>query len=373
MRQSADGVDKMDLTMLRITSWFLLALVTLVLLLVLGVAAFQQGTSMEVLAGFSGKPLWLIGVLAMGLLLIVLLLLLWLRRKRVSAILLISMLSLGIALGFNSRHAVPDATVQFVSQGSLMEADLFLTHEPDAATVVIVHGSANFPRSFYQYWASQLHAMGLNVLLPDKRGAGQSGGVFVSDNNGSEENLSLLADDVAAAVDHVANVDGINREKIGLFGLSQAGWTAPMAALKQPEIDFMILLTAPTVSTHEEAVWSELRGDDDTAARVSFAEADRIMASTQPEGVDARHALARLELPVLWLFGDQDNSIPSTKSMAVIDQLSADGRPYSYQTYPGFGHVLMSSFSEFRPQLCEAVWQDIHTWLLQQTVLQTAG
>ncbi len=359
--------------MLRLLGFVLLGLVTLLLLALAAIAAFQQGTALEILAGFSGKPLWLIGVLAIVLLLPIMLFHAWLKHRRTTLVLVLLTVGLGLSLAFNSRHALPDETVRFSSHGVMLDADLYRVDDADAATVVIVHGSADFPRSFYQYWASQLHAMGLNVLLPDKRGAGNSGGVFERNNNGSEKNLGLLADDVAAAVDHVADIDRINRDRIGLFGLSQAGWTAPMAALKQPEIDFMILLTAPAVSTHEESVWSELRGDDETASQVSFAEADRILETTAAAGVDAREALARLDIPVLWLFGDRDNSIPSRKSVAVIDQFSARGLPYRHVTYPGFGHIMMTPLTDGRPRMCDDIWPEIRDWLRQISQLQAPG
>ena len=91
--------------------------------------------------------------------------------------------------------------VSYPSQGAEMHASLYLPDSlPDSGTtwpaVSIVSGSAPFRRAFYDTYARRLAQSGYVVLLPDKRGAGESGGTFVSDNNGSRENLTLLAQDV---------------------------------------------------------------------------------------------------------------------------------------------------------------------------------
>ena len=62
--------------------------------------------------------------------------------------------------------------------------------------MVLVHGSAPFPRAAYDLWADFLANNGVAVLLVDKRGVRASGGKFETENNGSLRNLSLLADDV---------------------------------------------------------------------------------------------------------------------------------------------------------------------------------
>ena len=189
-------------------------------------------------------------------------------------------------------------------------------------------GSAPFRRAFYDTYARRLAQSGYVVLLPDKRGAGESGGTFVSDNNGSRENLTLLAQDVVRSVEFLTNHPAVNADRIGLLGVSQAGWVAPLAASMTTHLKFMVLVTAPAVSVGEESEWSALRGDDETDSLVSIVEADKIIAKTPASGYDPRKGLAELALPTLWLFGDLDNSIPTRKSIAVLRSVAGENNEH---------------------------------------------
>ena len=233
--------------------------------------------------------------------------------------------------------------------------------------VVIVHGSAPARRHAYDVWAEPLVRAGYAVLLADKRGVGASGGVFDRENNTGSANIARLAGDVVAGVEVLSRRKEVDPGRIGLFGVSQAGWVAPPAALADARIRFMVMITAPTVSTREEATWSRLRGDDVSAATLSMADAERVMDTLASGGVDARESLGRLRIPALWLFGDADDSIPSRKSAAVLDSLRSVGAPYAHRTYAGYGHGLIGSGGRRMslPHSPEDQWQHIYEWLEQ--------
>ena len=258
--------------------------------------------------------------------------------------------------GFKTR------TASYDSEGVTLAATLYspTTSDPTPA-LVLVHGSAAFKRSFYDAFARRLVRKGYAVLLADKRGAGDSGGEFQSDNNGSIENLTLLSKDVVAGVKYLTNDPAIDQGRIGLFGISQAGWVAPLAATSSPTVSYMVLLTAPTVSIGEEGAWSDLRGDDQGDAIVGFVEAEQRILETGPSGFDPRSLLGQLQIPALWLFGDIDNSIPSRKSIAVLDSLSA--KHYQYKLYSGYGHMLIGKGTSRVPNLAPESWSDIFQWL----------
>jgi pimeloyl-ACP methyl ester carboxylesterase len=159
-----------------------------------------------------------------------------------------------------------------------------------------------------------------------------------------------------------------------LFGVSQAGWVAPTAAAADKRVRYLALITAPTVSTHEEGRWSRLRGDhgDEGDPIAGRAEAESILDTLTSKGVDARNYLSVRRIPGLWLFGSDDNSIPTKKSVRVLDSLSARGFPYEWRVYAGHGHGLIGRQGAMIPRIAPESWNDLLDWL-ERTATMTAA
>jgi dienelactone hydrolase len=307
--------------------------------------------------------------LVVGLLVVALVL--WRRgpaaaRHQSPWLLVVAALSVGALAATAWRdRAIRTRNVRFDSPTITIAGTIY---EPAAAgpfpAVVLVHGSAPVKRGFYALWAEQIARSGVAVLVTDKRGVGGTGGQFERQNNTSRENVTLLATDVVAAVRFAATQPDIDSTRIGLFGLSQAGWVAPLAATMTPSVRFLAMITSPTVSVHEEGVWSDWRGDDERNARVSRADAERMMDTVISRGVDARPLLGTLDIPGLWLFGDDDNSIPTASSVRVLDSLrTTAGKRYASATYPAAGHLLITRSAGLLPQVEPASWTRLSEWL----------
>jgi dienelactone hydrolase len=190
-----------------------------------------------------------------------------------------------------------------------------------------------------------LAASGCAVLTYDKRGVGESGGVYagpeVGTNNIDSANLHLLAQDARTAVN-------LLKQKhpslpIGLLGFSQAGWIIPLAATDNPLVQFMVLFSGPTLTTLEQ-----LRFQFYTAGRTDFwehhSEADaREHVQKDPDRfqfapTDPKESLAPLSIPGLWLFGGKDIQIPVNLCIEQLQTLKAQGKPYDYTLFPELGH-----------------------------------
>jgi dienelactone hydrolase len=100
------------------------------------------------------------------------------------------------------------------------------------------------------------------VLRYDKRGAaiGESTGKYLSVGT-NDNNLEILADDVVAGVEYVKSLDLIDSDRIGVMGLSQAGWIVPLAASKSDDIAFFEAFSGHVMSVGQEFYYSELIGD----------------------------------------------------------------------------------------------------------------
>lgn len=237
--------------------------------------------------------------------------------------------------------APPSTTVHYQSGDIQVEATLRLPRGTGPfPAVVIVHGSAPFKRGFYSQWADSLVNRGIAVLVPDKRGVGGSGGEFETRNNAARAYLELLAGDIDAGVRFLRTHAAIDSRTIGLVGISQGGWVGPLAARQDSSIAFLVLLSGPATSTGEESTWSELRGDHDSPAVLSVSASNDSLSRTAPRGFNPRPVIAGLRMPSLWLFGAEDNSVPTAKSVAALDSLQQAGAPVRWQVFPGTDHVM---------------------------------
>jgi dienelactone hydrolase len=94
--------------------------------------------------------------------------------------------------------------------------------------IILLHGSGPGPRSFLRPFAERFVRLGFAALIYDKRGAGGSGGSWTS------ASLDDLADDARAAATFLKSRPDIDGNRIGLWGVSQAGWVIPRTVAKAP-------------------------------------------------------------------------------------------------------------------------------------------
>lgn len=239
--------------------------------------------------------------------------------------------------------------VKFESQGITLAGSILQPKKPFAA-VVIVHGSDPVKREME--FAKRLAKEGIAVFTYDKRGVGESGGVYVGPsvgtNNIDTANLTLLAQDANAAAETFQTYLKDKKIPIGLVGFSQAGWIIPMAASKNPQIKFMVLFSGPTITTLEQ-----LRFQFYTNGNNSFwenhTEADAIEHTRndpdryQFAATDPKTYLNTLSIPGLWLFGEKDIQIPVKLCIEQLNTLKAQGKPFEYTSFPKLGHNTSSS------------------------------
>lgn len=239
--------------------------------------------------------------------------------------------------------------IKFESQGVTLAGSILEPKEPLAA-VIIVHGSDPVKREME--FAKRLAKEGIAVLTYDKRGVGESGGVYVGPsvgtNNIDTTNLNLLAHDANAAVKIFHTYLKDKKTPIGLVGFSQAGWIIPIAASKNPQIKFMVLFSGPTITTLEQ-----LRFQFYTNGNNNFwenhTETDAIEhTKNDPDryqfaATDPKIYLNTLSIPGLWLFGEKDIQIPVKLCIEQLNTLKAQGKPFEYTLFPKLSHNTSSS------------------------------
>ena len=206
--------------------------------------------------------------------------------------------------------------------------------------IVMGHGSGEATRQQQASLALGFVQAGFAVLRYDKRGVGGSGGVYEVAGNvaNSERVFPILAGDMLAGVEFLKTRSEIDPARIGLFGVSQAGWIIPLAASRSADVKFMILVVGPTVSVGVENYYSSLV---ETSPSASLEDAyARSRAYAGPHGFDPLPTLRSLSTPGLWLLGGVDRSIPTPLTVEVLQSLQDAGHPYRWIVYPDADHNL---------------------------------
>jgi uncharacterized protein len=88
---------------------------------------------------------------------------------------------------------------------------------------------------------------GVAVLLTDKRGSGASAGDWRT------ASFDDLAADALAGVAYLRGRREIDSTRVGLLGLSQGGWIAPLAAAREPRVAFVVDVSGAAVSFAEQS------------------------------------------------------------------------------------------------------------------------
>ncbi len=218
------------------------------------------------------------------------------------------------------------------------------------------------------------------VLTFDKPGCGASSGSWLTSS------LDDMAENGRVLLDWLKARPEVDARKVGLLGISQGGWVAPLVAADRADVAFATFLTGGAVSPQwVETFDYELRleqsgakGADHEAGRKAIrayfaylageapqTEVTSLLESGTAQGwsdalgmkrvlpgdaqrpfwawvatFDPLPSLARLRMPVLSLIGGRDRD-PAAEVKAWQAGLAANGDPRTeIRVVPGAGHVL---------------------------------
>lgn len=264
--------------------------------------------------------------------------------------------------------------------------------DPARPLVVMVHGSER-TAAIGSVYAYMLAAQGVSAVVYDKRGTGASAGMYT-------QNFELLAEDAAAALEHARRLAAGRFGRAGFFGGSQGGWVAPLAATRTPA-DFVAIgfglvvspieedraqlleearrmglaaeemaqverlsdATAELVRTHfargfetleavrreiRDAPWAATLAGEYSGDMLRMSDADlRRIGRARFDNLeliwdyDAKAALAKLDVPLLWVLAEDDREAPIERTRAVLAELAGAGRPIDVYLFPDTDHGMM--------------------------------
>jgi uncharacterized protein len=280
--------------------------------------------------------------------------------------------------------------------------------------IILVHGSGAEDREYMLPFARFLIRHGVAVLGYDKRGVGGSTGDW---NTASFDDL---AGDVVAAFEYLKTRKDIDRSRIGLLGVSQAGWVMPLAAIRVSDLAFLISVSGAGVSPAEttideaeremasaglpppaiqrvvglmkvqyEFARTGRRWDEYAAARAQIVARMGSAPSSFPATpndpywqfirrlyfYDPAPVLRQLQTPVLALFGELDDNILAEKNKNAWEAAlkAGNNRDYTLRIIPKADHLQleaktgsnaeMASLQRFAP----TYFATIQNWLAKRT------
>lgn len=171
-----------------------------------------------------------------------------------------------------------------------LSGTLYLPRSAHPVAAVVATHSASSPlqdATLYAHLKTVLPALGIAVLVYDRRGSGNSG---TRDAGGD---FTVLADDAIAAVRSLKADPRIDPRRIGAWGLSQGGWIAPLAASRSPDIAFVVAVSAPAVTADVQMLFSStnhLRANGHSQAEIARMAATRKAVDDYMRGTASREA-----------------------------------------------------------------------------------
>ena len=278
--------------------------------------------------------------------------------------------------------------------------------------IVFVHGSGNVTRNAYRYFAHFYADRGVATLAFDKRGTGSSTGDWL------EVGFDQLAADVIAGVEYLTGLPEIAAGSIGLQGQSQGGWIAPLAASRSNEVAFVITIVGPLVTPAVEGHWDAEWGLTEAGfGAAEYARAREVLllrdeairtgdgweaVQTAIDGISgetwfAHTGLPRevapnpertawyglimdfdpvpvfegLDLPILAIFAERDESIPTARSVEILEEIkAAGGKDITIRVFPDANHGMRVGptadrfrWERYAPGFLEA----LEDWVAAQT------
>ncbi len=297
----------------------------------------------------------------------------------------------GVAVGAPAWQVKPSPEivhrdVHFSDRGADLAGTLY---EPRTGThlpaVVVLWGAEVPTRKFalYRHLTQGLPAMGIAVLVFDRRGSGASTGSM----HGSD--YQLLAGDGVAAARFLSREPRIDPHRIGYWGLSQGGWLAVLAASRDRHAAFAVSVSAPLVTPAEQMdfavanlltvrgfthaditqaiavrhAWQGfLRGDVSFATALTairhaqarpwfklefmpdaaeFAREPVNQAWKKDMDYDPLRIAAQVTVPTLFIYGGADPWVPVARSVQRLQSLVSQHPNLEYRVIADADHTMM--------------------------------
>lgn len=292
-------------------------------------------------------------------------------KRLLSILILLALIVVGsICLYALSNLSIDDAQrseLSFEFKGAKLEGTLVLPLNVESAPVVIlIHGDGpldRFADEGYYPLINKFLSAGIGVYTWDKQGTGKSTG------NWLDQSLQDRADEAVQALELIRSQRGVQQDRVGFLGFSQAGWVIPIAATRGNP-SFSVIIGAAVNWRRQGIYYTKLRLEKDG---LSSSEIDNIVANqtlendsifisrqsapspTDYQGMerarfdfvrrnysaDATQDLHSMKAPVLAIWGADDLNVNTVQEAEDYRKIFAGSTNKSVVVIPNATHTLL--------------------------------
>jgi uncharacterized protein len=262
--------------------------------------------------------------------------------------------------------------------------------------------------------ADYLTRKGIVVLRADKRGVGKSGGSY------SGAVMADFASDGDAGLAYLKTRPEVDPHRIGLVGHSEGGAEAPMAAVHNPDVAFVVMMAGPGVPGDQllpeqlrlieraagkspEEVEKDLATEREALALVEKDKDDAVLEKDIRERLagkvpDAQMAiqikmlssawlrgfleydpavtLSKVTCPVLAINGEKDLQVPPHQNLPPIRKAlaAAGNKNFEVDELPGLNHLFQTAktggigeYSEIEETMSPVAMEKVASWIMTQS------
>lgn len=233
----------------------------------------------------------------------------------------------------------PPGEKVFVGYGAArMAAILRRPAEGGPAPVVIIVGGLDSVKEELQIVADYFLRRGMATLALDGPGQGETG-LTLKIEAASER-------PIGAAIDHLRTVDGVDAERLGLYGQSLGGYYVVRAAAFDPRVKAVVASAGPfSIADH----WAQLP----PMTRAGYAyrtgadgEAD---ALARVRDIDLTGVAGKVACPLLVMHGTADEVVP----FAHGERIAREARQATFWRFEGGNHSLSNRHFEVRTGMAD--------------------
>ena len=208
----------------------------------------------------------------------------------------------------------------------------------DNAPVVIMVPGLDSTKEELQATAEYFLARGLATLAIDGPGQGESE---------YELPIEPAYEKVAtAAVDYLQDRSGLDRERIGLFGVSLGGYYAARSAAYEKRLRAVVALAGPY---RLDLDWDELPPQTRATFQARSGAKSAEEARAKAAELTLEEAAARIETPLLIVGGGRDRIIPAYHQ----ERLAKEVKTAELVIYPDGGHGVTNRAYESRSRMAD--------------------
>jgi len=152
--------------------------------------------------------------------------------------------------------AYQELNLSFTHDTLGLKGRLVLPRSAGRHPVVVLMGGSGSWSGYKDYFRALVDAFvpaGIGVFYYDKRNEGT--------NLDEKSSFDDLAGDALAAVEMLRARQDVDTTALGIWGHSQGGWIAPLAASRSARVRFVIMVSGPGVGPFEQTMYSQRNGD----------------------------------------------------------------------------------------------------------------